>query len=309
MKVSAKTVADRGFALFLFIVSAAILVMAGALVFELVTAAQLSMAHFGLRFLISRVWNPVHQQFGALPFLYGTVVSAVIGLLLATLVGVGTALFLTQYAQSGLARTVAFMVDLLAAIPGVVYGLWGIFVLGPWLRTELEPLLHQLLFMLPLFQGPQEGIGMMAAGLILAMMTLPTITAIVREVLTAVPDELREAALALGATKQEMISMAVLPFARSGIAGAVMLGLGRALGETMAVTMVIGNRPQIVASLFAPAYTLASVLANEFTEATSPLYLSALYEIGLILLLLTVIIYGLARLLIWRVKLRAGAVT
>lgn len=305
MRWNAKTLADRATATMLFVMSAVLIVMAGALLFVLAKGAEPAVVHFGVRFLLSRDWNPIRQEFGALPFLYGTAVSAGIGVLFATLIGVMTALLLTQYAQWQLARIIAFLVELLAAIPSVVFGLWGIFVLVPWLRGTLEPMLHAAFRGVPLFDGPREGIGMLAAGLIIGMMTLPTIAAIVREVLETVPDELREGAWALGATKREMIFMAVLPFARPGILGAVMLGIGRALGETIAVMMVIGNRPAISASLFAPAYTLSSAIANEFTEATSPLYLSALYELGLLLLLSTVLVYALARLLIWRVKLRA----
>jgi phosphate transport system permease protein len=248
----------------------------------------------------------VAESFGALPFIYGTLVSSALALLIAVPLGIGSAVFLAELAPFWMRGPIAFLVEMLAAIPSVVYGLWGIFVLAPLLRVWVQPALGASLGFLPLFQGPPYGVGMLAAGIILAIMVVPFIATVSREVLLAVPRTQREAALALGATGWETTRLAVLRYARSGLVGAVLLGLGRALGETMAVTMVIGNRAEISASLFAPGYTMASVLANEFTEATSDLYLSALVEIGLILLVLTIVVNALARLLVWSV---GGTVT
>jgi phosphate transport system permease protein len=240
-----------------------VLLLAAGLVAALGWESWSAIRAFGLRFLITSHWDPVAGEFGALPFIYGTLVS----------------------------------IEMLAAVPSVVYGLWGIFVLVPWLRDWVQPALGRTLGFLPLFQGPPYGIGMLAAGLILSIMIVPYITSVSREVLLAVPGSQREAALGLGATRWETTRIAVLRYGRSGLIGAILLGLGRALGETMAVTMVIGNRPEVSISLFAPGYTMASVLANEFTEATSDLYVSALVEIGLLLL----VVNGLARLLVWSV--------
>ncbi|HBV87975.1 phosphate ABC transporter permease subunit PstC [Desulfosporosinus sp.] len=268
---------------------------------QMFDTARPSIQRFGLGFITSRVWDPVKEQFGALPFIYGTLVTSFLALLLAAPIGLGVAIFLNEMAESRFRAVVGFLVEMLAAIPSVVYGLWGIFVLAPWLKTTVEPGLAKWLGFIPLFQGTPVGFGMLAGGLILAVMILPTIAAISREVMAAVPNMQREAALALGATKWEMIRVAVLPYAKSGIMGGIMLGLGRALGETMAVTMVIGNRPDILASLFAPAYSMAAVIANEFTEATYDLYLSALVEIGLILFGITLVLNFFARLLVWSV--------
>lgn len=262
-------------------------------------SARLSIDEFGIGFITGRVWDPVREQFGALPFIYGTIVTSFLALCLAAPIGIGVAIFLNEVARSRMRKVVAFLVEMLAAIPSVVYGLWGIFVLVPLLKEVVEPALGKWLGFIPLFQGPHLGVGMLAGGLILAVMILPTIAALSREVIAAVPNDQREAALALGATKWEMIRIAVLPYAKSGILGGVMLGLGRALGETMAVTMVIGNRPDILPSLFAPAYSMAAVIANEFTEAISDLYLSAIVEIGLILFGITLLMNVMARLLVW----------
>jgi phosphate transport system permease protein len=256
---------------------------------------------FGLRFLVTSRWDPVAGEFGALPFIYGTLLSSLLALLIAVPLSLGAAIFLAELAPAWIRPPVAFLIEMLAAVPSVVYGLWGIFVLVPWLRDWVQPALATTLGFLPLFQGPPYGIGMLAAGLILAIMVVPYITSVSREVLLAVPGSQREAALGIGATRWEATRIAVLRYGRSGLIGAILLGLGRALGETMAVTMVIGNRPEIAASLFAPGYTMASVLANEFTEATSDLYVSALVEIGLLLLAITVLVNGLARLLVWSV--------
>ena len=278
-----------------------------AMVIALASDSMLSVRRFGFAFLTGRQWNPIKGEFGALPFIYGTVVSSLIALLISVPLSLGIAVFLVEQAPHYIARPVGFLVELLAAIPSVVYGLWGIFVLAPFLRVHVEPPLAHWLGWLPLFQGSITGIGLLTGGIILAIMVTPIISAIVRDVLAAVSGSQREAALALGATKWEMIRV-VLVNGAPGIAGAVILGLGRALGETMAVTMVIGNRPQISASLFEPSYTIASAIANEFTEATENLYLSALVELGLILFLVTFIVNGIARLLVWNVTRKTGGV-
>ena len=275
--------------------------LAGALTTSMIWAAWPSLRTFGWRFLVTSRWDPVAEVFGAVPFIYGTLMSSLLALLIAVPLSLGAAIYLSEVAPLGIRAPIAFLIELLAAVPSVVYGLWGIFVLAPWLRRSVQPALGASLGSLPLFQGPPYGVGMLAAGLILAIMIVPYITAVSREVLLAVPGSQREAALGLGATRWEATRLAVLRFGRSGLIGAVLLGLGRALGETMAVTMVIGNRPEVSLSLFAPGYTMASVIANEFTEATSDLYVAALVEIGLLLLALTVIVNALARLLVWRV--------
>ena len=268
---------------------------------DLAWETRQSIARFGLKFLVTQTWDPVHEQFGALPYIYGTVVTSLIAIVIAVFVGVGAALFLAEISPRRLYAPLSALVELLAAIPSVVYGLWGIFVLAPLLRIFVEPLLGTAFGFVPLFSGPRIGIGLFAGGVILAIMILPTITAISRDVIRAVPAAQREAALALGATKWEVIWTVILPYARSGILGAVILGLGRALGETIAVTMVVGARPQITHSLFSLGYTIAAIIANEFTEATYPLYLSALFELGLILLAITMVLNVCARLLVWRI--------
>ena len=246
-------------------------------------------------------------EFGALPFIFGTVVSSLTAIILAVPLAVGLAIFLTELAPRWIAAPIGFATELLAAIPSVIYGLWGIFVLVPWLREAIQqPLAGRLGDSIVLFRGPAYGSSIMAGGVILAIMIVPFISAVSREVLAAVPRDQREAALALGATRWEMTWQVALPYALPGIIGAVILGLGRALGETMAITMVIGNRPEITASLFAPGYTMASVLANEFAEASSDLYLAALMEIALLLFGITIIVNSLARFLVWRVSLRGG---
>jgi phosphate transport system permease protein len=294
------TTGDAVFRLILFLSASLILLIVSLMIASMAVNSGLSLREFGFNFLTGREWNPVMGRFGALPFIYGTVVSSLIALLIAVPFSLGVAIFLVEQAPPRLARPLAFLVELLAAIPSVVYGLWGIFVLAPLLRLHVEPLLQNYLGWLPLFSGPITGIGLLTGGIILAIMITPIITAVVRDVPSAVPTSQREAALALGATRWEMTRV-VLANAASGIAGAIILGLGRAIGETMAVTMVIGNRPEISASLFAPSYTIASVIANEFTEATGDLYLSALVEIGLILFVVTFIVNGLAKLLVWSV--------
>jgi phosphate transport system permease protein len=276
---------------------------------EIAMAGWPTFRHFGLSFLTSSTWNPVAGEFGAAPAIYGTLVSSAIALLIATPLAIGVSLFLSEFAPRWLRQPVAFLVDLLAALPSVVYGLWGIFVLLPLLRDPVMPLLRDTLGLgaTPFFTGPAYGPSMLAAGLILAIMVLPYIASVSREVLLAVPRAQRDAALALGATKWETIWGAVLPYAKSGIIGGVILGLGRALGETMAVTMVIGNRQEISASLFAPGYTMASLIANEFSEASSDAHLSALMAVGFTLLVITIIVNAIARWLVWRVSRGASS--
>jgi len=276
------------------------LVMTG-IVLALVVESMPAIRRFGLSFVTGQEWDPVKEAFGALPFIYGTLLSSLVGMFIAVPLGIGAAIYLAELAPFWARAPIGFLIELLAAVPSVVYGLWGIFVLAPFLRSWVEPLLGGTLGFLPLFQGPPYGVGMLAAGIILSIMTVPFIATVSREVLLAVPNTQREAALALGATRWETTWIAVLRYGRSGLVGAVLLGLGRALGETMAVTMVIGNRPEISASLFAPGYTMASVLANEFTEATSDVYLSALVYVGLLLLVVTVMVNAAARLLVWTV--------
>jgi phosphate transport system permease protein len=291
---------DAVFRIILLMTAMLILLIVSSMVVAMASSSMLSIREFGFSFLTGRSWDPVKNEFGALPFIYGTVVSSVIALLIAVPLSLGVAIFLVEQAPPRLARPIAFLVELLAAIPSVVYGLWGIFVLAPFLREYVEPPLARAFGWLPFFQGTITGIGLFTGGVILAIMITPIISAVVRDVLAAVPVSQREAALALGATKWETTRV-VLANAASGIAGAIILGLGRAIGETMAVTMVIGNRPEISVSLFEPSYTIASVIANEFTEATGDLYRSALIEIGLILFLVTFIVNGIAKLLVWSV--------
>ncbi len=283
--------------LFAFSVLAILLLMLAGMCHESMPA----FSRFGWRFITSREWDAVQGNFGALPFIWGTVISSIFALLLATPLSVGTAIFITEILPHRLGTVVASLVELLAAIPSVIYGLWGVLIMAPWLQRTIEPYLGEHLAFLPFFRGAPYGVSMLAAIFILMIMVVPIITSITKEVITAVPRSQREAAIALGATRWEMIRMAVLPYGKSGILGAVILGLGRAIGETMAVTMVIGNTPQISLSLLAPGYTMPSVIANEFAEASSKLHSAALMEIGLILLVVTLVINILARLLIWSV--------
>lgn len=269
--------------------------------YELFKQSLPSFSRFGWRFVFSSVWDPVAEEYGALPFIYGTVVSSLLALLIAVPMSIGIALYLAEVAPEGIKKTLSFMIELLAAIPSVIYGLWGIFVLIPILRDYIQPVLGRYLGFIPLFSGDFYGAGMLAAGIILSIMIIPTITSISREIFSSVPSTLREASLALGATRWETIKLAVLKYSKTGVIGAVILGLGRALGETMAVTMVIGNRPEIKASLFAPSYTMASVIANEFCEAASGLYSSALIEIGFLLFIVTLALNIIARAFIWSV--------
>src|SRR6476469_1276434 len=293
--------ADRAFRGLVILCALAVLAIVGLIFFELVNQSRLSISKFGFKFLVKQICDPVAEDFGALPFIYGTVVSSLLGLIIAVPLSIGTALFLTEICPRRLRSVRSLLVELLAAIPSVIYGLWGIFVLAPVLRVYVQPFLARYFGWTGLFSGPKYGWGMLAAGVIISIMILPIIASITREVITAVPRVQREAALALGATKWEMLRMAVLRNARPGIFGATILGLGRALGETMAVTMVIGNRPEIARSLFAPGYTLASAVANEFTEAVGNTYLSALMEMALVLFVITLIVNALAGLLVWSV--------
>ena len=272
------------------------------LLVEIGMAGWPALRQFGLSFLTTSVWDPVAGQFGAAPAIVGTIVTSIIALAIATPLALGGAIFLSEFAPGWLRQPLSFFVDLLAAIPSVVYGLWGVFFLLPLLREQVMPFLRDTLHLgaTPFFTGPAYGPSMLAAGLILSIMVLPYIAAVSREVLMAVPRSQREAALALGATRWETITGAVVPYARSGIIGGVILGLGRALGETMAVTMVIGNRHELSASLFAPGYTMASLIANEFSEATTDLHLSALMAVGFVLFLITLIVNAIARWLVWR---------
>ncbi len=278
-----------------------ILLIVGLMVWQMVGASALSIREFGFGFISGREWNPVLEHYGALPFIYGTLVSSFVALCLAVPVSLGIAIFLSELSPAWLRDPLSFLVELLAAVPSVVYGLWGIFALAPFMRETVEPALRTTLGFLPFFQGPNQGFGMLTGGLVLSIMIVPTISSVSREVLRAVPQSYREGALALGATQWEAIRTGVMPVARSGLIGAIILGLGRALGETMAVTMLIGNRADISLSLFAPAHTMASVIANEFTEATEDLYLAALAEIGLLLFVVTVLLNILARALVWNV--------
>ena len=292
---------DRVFKFLMLLCGLAVLATLGLIVYQLVLRSGISWHAFGFKFFAGHDWDPVNEQFGALPFIYGTLVSSFLALLIAVPLAIGVAVFTTEMCPPRLRGPLSFFVELLAAIPSVVYGLWAIFVLVPILSNYVEPFLSRTLGWTGLFTGAPYGISMLAAGIILAIMIIPIISSITREVLMVVPQHQREAALALGATRWEMIRVGVLRNARAGIMGGIILGLGRALGETMAVTMVIGNRPEIAKSLFAPGYTMASVLANEFSEATGDVYLSALIEIGLALFLVTIVVNALARLLVWTV--------
>jgi phosphate transport system permease protein len=268
-----------------------------AIGFELSRQSMLAIQKFGLNFWRTEIWDPVAGEFGALPFIWGTLYSSVLAIVLATPVALGIAVFVAELSPARLRQPLVFLTELLAAIPSIVYGLWGIFVLVPAVRS-LEAATPAVLRSLPLFSGPPLGVGMLSAGLILAVMVIPFTSSVAREVFKSVPSAQREGAYALGATRFEAIR-AALYYARTGIVGAVMLGFGRALGETMAVTMVIGNNPKVSASLFAPQYTMAAVIANEFAEAADELYLHALVEIGLVLFIITLIVNLLSRLLIW----------
>ena len=289
---------DRFFQWLTMLMALSVFVLIILIGFELFSGAKPTLKQFGWHFLVTSDWDPVTSQFGALPFIFGTIVSSAIALLIAVPISVATAIYLTELAPLWLRQPFVMFIELLAAVPSVILGLWGIFVMVPWLRDHLFPMLQKYLGFLPIFTGPIYGVSILAGGIIVAIMIIPIITSVSREILRSVPGLQREAAYALGATRWEVTRIAVLNYAKKGLFGAVILGLGRALGETMAVTMVIGNSPQIVKSLFAPGYTLASVIANEFTEATGDLYLSSLFEIGLVLLAVTILVNGLAQILL-----------
>jgi phosphate transport system permease protein len=285
--------------------AALILLVAGAVVLELIIYSLPAFKSFGFKFLISSEWDPVQQLFGALPFIWGTFYTSLIALILALPVSLGIAVFLSELAPPWLRTPVGFLIELLAAIPSLIYGLWGLFVLAPVLQQYIEPPLSKFDF-LPFFKGYPLGLGIMAAGIILAIMIIPTIAAISRDVMFTVPQAQREGGLALGMTRWEVVSKVVIPYSRSGILGAVILGLGRALGETMAVTMVIGNTPQIKLSLFESGYTIASAIANEFAEAINKLHISSLVGLGLVLFVISIIVNIAAKFLMWRMN-RGGA--
>jgi phosphate transport system permease protein len=280
-----------------FLFAASVVLITLLLVFELWTGSALPRHKFGLSFFFTKVWDPIAEEFGALPFIYGTLVTAGVALFIAVPLGIGAAIFLAELAPQKLSDPLQFFIDLLAAVPSVIYGLLGVFIVIPLMRQWIQPALKSTLGFLPLFQGPAYGVGFFTAGIILAIMVIPYIISVSREVLLSVPRDQREAALALGSTRWESTWKIVVPFAKTGIMGSIFLALARALGETVAVTMVIGNTPTISSSLFSPGYSIAAVIANEFTEATGDLYLQALIELGLVLFLLTFVLNGLARLL------------
>jgi len=294
---------DRIFSGFTFLMAITVLFLICVVGWQLWSGSRLSIQKFGLHFFVSSDWDPGNDVYGALPFIFGTLVSSFLALLIAVPLSVATAIYLTELAPVWLRQPVVSLIEMLAAIPSVILGLWGIFVMVPWLRLYVLPALRHYLGWCPLFQGSANGPCMLAGGMIIAIMIIPIITSVSREILVSVPNLQREAAYALGATRWEVTRIAVLSYAKRGIFGAIILGLGRALGETMAVTMVIGNTPQIAASLFAPGYTLASVIANEFAEA-GDLCVQSLFEIGLVLFLVTIAVNLLAQLVL---KTFAGA--
>jgi phosphate transport system permease protein len=302
-----RNLGDRLYPIVLTALAVALPLLLLAIAGQLATSGWPALKKFGFGFLWRSTWDPVAQDFGAAPIIFGTVASSVLALLIAVPLSLGTAIFLTEFAPRWMRQPIGFLVELLAAVPSVVYGLWGVFVLIPFLRTVAVPPLRAAFGWTPFFKGVFYGPSMLAGGVILAIMIVPYIAAVSREVLLAVPTSQREAATGLGATRWEAVWTAVLPYGRAGIIGAIMLGFGRALGETMAVTMVIGNRHDMSASLLQPAYTMAAAIANEFSEATTSMYLSALFALGLVLFLVTIVVNALARLLVWRVA-RGAAV-
>jgi phosphate transport system permease protein len=287
--------------------AASILLITALLLLQLWTGSADARHKFSWHFFFTTTWDPVSGDFGAAPFIYGTLVTSALALLIAVPLGLGAAIFLAELAPRSVSDGLAFLIDLLAAVPSVIYGLLGIFIVVPLMRLYIAPFLKATLGFLPLFQGPCYGVGMLTAGIVLAVMVVPFIISVSREVLLSVPSDQREAAMALGATRWEATWKVVVPYARTGIFGSVFLALARALGETMAVTMVIGNDPKIAASLFAPGYSIAAVIANEFSEATGNLYVNALVELGLVLFLLTFILNGLARILIVATEQKGAA--
>jgi phosphate transport system permease protein len=300
-------VADNSFAAVMLVCACSIFAIVLFIFGILVIHSRPSLVAFGWKFFTRSAWDPVSGDFGALPFIFGTLATSLLALCMAVPLALGVAVFLTELCPRPLRAPISFLTELLAAIPSVVYGLWAVFVLVPLMRNPIGPFLVKTVGWTGLFSGPNFGVGLLTASIILAIMILPIISSLTRDIMTAVPNSQREAVLALGATRWEMIRIGVLRNSRIGIVGAIMLGLGRALGETMAVTMVIGNHPDIGKSLFAPANTLASVIAGEFSEATSDIYLSALIEIGLALFLVTIVVNAIARLMVWAVTRGAPA--
>lgn len=292
-----------------FLFAATVVLVTVLVVWELWINSALPRHKFGFHFFVTETWDPIVDEFGALPFIYGTVVTSAVSLFIAIPFGIGAAIFLAELAPPRISDTLQFFIDLLAAVPSVIYGLLGVFIIVPVVRTVIYPALNKPLGFLPIFKGPSYGVGFITAGIVMAIMVIPYIISVSREVLLSVPRDQREAALALGSTRWESTWKVVVPFARTGIMGSIFLALARALGETMAVTMVIGNTPKIAASLFAPGYSIAAVIANEFTEATGDLYLQALIELGLVLFLLTFILNGLAQLLILLTTQKGSGVT
>ena len=281
-----------------FLFAASVVLLTVLLVYQLWINSTLPRHKFGFHFFVTSVWDPILDEFGALPFIYGTVITSAVALLIAVPLGIGAAIFLAELAPPRISDTLQFFIDLLAAVPSVIYGLLGVFIIVPLMRTVIAPVFIKTLGFLPIFAGPSYGVGFFTAGIVMAIMVIPYIISVSREVLLSVPRDQREAALALGSTRWESTWQVVVPFAKTGIMGSIFLAMARALGETMAVTMVIGNSPKIAASLFAPGYTIAAVIANEFTEATGDLYLQSLVYLGLVLFLLTFLLNGMARLLI-----------
>jgi phosphate transport system permease protein len=287
--------------------AASVVLITLLIVYELWQGSVLPRHKFGFAFLRTSVWDPNFDNFGALPFIFGTVATSAVALFIAVPLGIGAAIFLAELAPARLSDALEFFIDLLAAVPSVIYGLLGIFIVVPVMRDVIQPALKNTLGFIPLFKGPAFGIGFLTAGIVLAIMVIPYIISVSREILLSVPRDQREAALALGSTRWESTWKVVVPFARTGIMGSIFLALARALGETMAVTMVIGNTPAIAASLFSPGDSIASVIANQFTEATGELYTQSLIELGLVLFLLTFILNGLARVLILVTSQRGSA--
>jgi phosphate transport system permease protein len=292
-----------------FIFAMTVVLITVLLVYQLWVNSALPRHKFGLNFFTTSVWDPIMDEFGALPFIYGTIVTSAVALFIAVPLGIGAAIFLAELAPQRISDTLQFFIDLLAAVPSVIYGVLGVFIVVPLMRTVIYPLINKPLGFLPIFKGPSYGVGFLTAGIVLAIMVIPYIISVSREVLLSVPRDQREAALALGATRWESTWKVVVPFAKTGIMGSIFLALARALGETMAVTMVVGNTPKIAASLFAPGYSIAAVIANEFTEATGPLYTQSLIALGLVLFILTFIINGLARILILVTTQKGSGVT
>jgi len=293
---------DRIFRFTTGIFAALVLLLVLGIGFELWRQSMLSISKFGFKFWTGRVWDPVSGEFGALPFIWGTLYSSLLAMVISTPIALGIAIYISELSPKMLRQPLTYLTELLAAIPSIVYGLWGVFVLTPIVR-KLEMMMPPMLRKFPIFSGPPLGVGMGTAALILAVMVIPFTSSVAREILKNVPVAQREGAYALGATRWEAIKVAI-GYGKTGVIGAIMLGLGRALGETMAVTMVIGNNPQVSLSLYAPQYTMAAVIANEFTEAADELYLHALIEIGLLLFIITIVVNVISRLLIWSTKRR-----